>query len=308
MSNSKLIKGTYLSPNHSGKRTMKIDRITPHCVVGQLSAKSVCDIFKNPTRQASSNYVIGTAGEIALCVDEGNRSWCSASNSNDQRAVTIECASDLKTPYAMNDKVYKALISLCVDICKRNGKKKLLWLGNKDKTLNYKPESDEMIITVHKWFSNTACPGEWLYSRLDDLGKKVTNELNPPAKKKTTYYVMTGAYGVKSNAENQLKKVKAKSIDAKIVYVDKLYKVQAGSFSKKVNADAFVKKLKDKGFSAYISLTTGKTVNVSTKKSIEAVAKEVIEGKWGNGEQRKKKLTEAGYDYNAVQKKVNDLL
>ena len=119
---------------------------------------------------------------------------------------------------------------------------------------------------------------------------------------------MTGAYGKKTNAENQLKKVKAKGISAKIVYVDKLYKVQAGSFSKKADADAFVKKLKNKGFAAYISLTTGKTVNVSTKKSIEAIAKEVIEGKWGNGEQRKKKLTEAGYDYNVVQKKVNELL
>ena len=119
---------------------------------------------------------------------------------------------------------------------------------------------------------------------------------------------MTGAYGVKSNADNQLKKVKSKGIDAKIVYIDKLYKVQAGSFSKKTDADAFVKKLKNKGFSAYISLTTGKTVNVSTKKSIEAIAKEVIEGKWGNGAERKKKLTEAGYDYNTVQKKVNEML
>lgn len=51
----------------------------------------------------------------------------------------------------------------------------------------------------------------------------------------------------------------------------------------------------------------GSTSSQSTK-SVEAVAREVIAGRWGNGAQRKKKLTEAGYDYSAVQKKVNELL
>ena len=44
------------------------------------------------------------------------------------------------------------------------------------------------------------------------------------------------------------------------------------------------------------------------KKSVTEVAKEVIAGKWGNGETRKQKLKAAGYDYAAVQKKVNELL
>lgn len=55
-----------------------------------------------------------------MYVEEKNRSWCSSSNSNDQRAVTIECTSDTKHPYWMNDKVYSTLIKLCADICKRN--------------------------------------------------------------------------------------------------------------------------------------------------------------------------------------------
>lgn len=42
--------------------------------------------------------------------------------------------------------------------------------------------------------------------------------------------------------------------------------------------------------------------------SIEEIAKEVIQGKWGNGANRKEKLTKAGYDYNKVQAKVNELL
>ena len=165
--NSKLVSYTKLSPNHSGQRTHSIDRITPHCVVGQLSC-----------RQASCNYGIGKDGRISLCVEEKNRSWCSSSNANDQRAVTIECASDMSEPYAMNNSVYNSLMRLCIDICKRNGKKKLLWLGSKDKTLNYAPKSDEMVLTVHRWFANKSCPGNWLYSRLGELATKVTTELS----------------------------------------------------------------------------------------------------------------------------------
>ena len=175
--NSSLVFYTKLSPNHSGRRTHSIDRITPHCVVGQLSAESICGCFTSTSRQASCNYGIGTDGKVSLCVEEKNRSWCSSSNANDQRAVTIECASDKTSPYAMNDAVYQSLIRLCVDICRRNGKKKLLWLGDKNKALNYSPKSDEMVLTVHRWFANKSCPGDWLYARLGDLASRVTAQL-----------------------------------------------------------------------------------------------------------------------------------
>ena len=175
--NSKMVVYTKLSPNHSSKRTHAIDRITPHCVVGQCSVETLGNIFYPTSRQASSNYGIGTDGRVAMYVEEKNRSWCSSSNANDQRAITIECASDTTEPYAMNSKVYDSLVKLCTDICKRNGKTKLLWLGDKAKTLNYAPKSDEMVLTVHRWFANKSCPGNWLYARLGDLASKVTAAL-----------------------------------------------------------------------------------------------------------------------------------
>ena len=175
--NSSLVSYTKLSPNHSGQRTHSIDRITPHCVVGQCSVETLGNIFLPTSRQASCNYGIGVDGRVGMYVEEKNRSWCSSSSANDQRAVTIECASDTTEPYAFKDVVYQTLIKLCVDICKRNGKKKLLWLGDKDKTLSYEPKSDEMVLTVHRWFANKSCPGDWLYSRLGDLASKVTAAL-----------------------------------------------------------------------------------------------------------------------------------
>ena len=313
--NSSLVSYTKLSPNHSGKRTHSIDRITPHCVVGQLSAESICGCFTSTSRQASCNYGIGTDGRVSLCVEEKNRSWCSSSNANDQRAVTIECASDMKAPYAMNSKVYESLIRLCTDICKRNGKKKLLWLGSKSKALNYSPKSDEMVLTVHRWFANKSCPGDWLYSRLDDLAKKVTANLSDATtststttttKKETLYRVQVGAYSVKNNADVQLKK--AAGFDTYMVKVGGLYKIQVGAYSKKANAETMQKKLKAKGFDAFITTPSGSAVTTTSKKSIDTIAREVIRGDWGNGAEREKKLKAAGYDYDAVQKRVNQLV
>lgn len=188
MSNSKLVNYTKLSPNHSGARTHSIDRITPHCVVGQCSVETLGNIFMDADREASCNYGIGADGRVLLCVEEENRSWCSSSNSNDQRAVTIECASELKHPYAFNEKVYNKLVELCVDICKRNGKKKLLWINDKNKALNYSTKSDEMLLTVHRWFDDKACPGDWLYNRLGNLAKSVTEQLSGKVEKPTLTY------------------------------------------------------------------------------------------------------------------------
>ena len=179
--NSPLVSYTKLSPNHSGQRTHVIDRITPHCVVGQLTAAGICGCFTSSSVQASCNYGIGKDGDIGLCVEERNRSWCTSSNANDQRAVTIECASDKTHPYAFTSKCYNALVKLCVDICKRNGKTKLLWLGNKDKTLAYNPAANEMVLTVHRWFANKSCPGDWMYQRMGDLAAKVTAKLGGAA-------------------------------------------------------------------------------------------------------------------------------
>lgn len=312
MSNSPLVVYTKLSPNHSGQRTHGIDRITPHCVVGQLSCERICDCFP-AGRGASCNYGIGTDGRISLCVEEKNRSWCSSSNANDQRAVTIECSSDKTAPYAMTDAVYAALIDLCTDICKRNGKKKLLWFGDKDKTLAYEPKADEMIITVHRWFANKSCPGDWLYSRLGDLAAKVTSRLGgktpQPSPSGTLYRVQTGAYKNKANADSQLAKVKAASFDTYMVKAGGLYKIQVGAYSKKENADDMAAKLKAAGFDTYITTEKGEAVTSSTaKKSVEEIAREVIAGKWGNGEERKKRLIAAGYDYATIQAKVNALL
>ena len=175
--NSPLVDYTQLSPCHSGQRVHDIDRITPHCFVGQVTVERIGKAFAPKTKNASCNYGIGLDGRVALIVEEKNRSWCSSSNANDQRAITIECASDSTSPYAFKDAVYNKLILLCVDICKRYNKTKLIWIADKATALAYNPQADEMLLTVHRWYAQKSCPGPWLMDRMGDLAKQVTIQL-----------------------------------------------------------------------------------------------------------------------------------
>ena len=152
MSNSPMVVYTKLSPNFGSRNGRKITKITPHHMSGNLSIETCGEVFAPSSRQASSNYGIGSDGRIGLYVDEANRPWTSSSYENDSQAVTIEVAnSSLGGDWPVSDKAWKALVDLCVDICKRNGIPKLIWTGGPDGTL-----------TMHKMFAATDCPGPYL--------------------------------------------------------------------------------------------------------------------------------------------------
>lgn len=309
MSNSSLVSHVHISPNKTEDRNHEIDTITIHCYVGQASVESMGAWFGNPNAQCSCNYGIGVDGRIGLFVDEADRSWCTSSPSNDHRAITIECASDRTEPYAINDKVYKSLINLCADICKRNGIKELKWVN--DKSLI--GHTDKQNMTVHRWFANKSCPGDYIFSRLDQIAAEVNAKLGVESKVEkpevdiTKYYrVQCGAFRVLDNAEALEDKLETAGYDTYIVKAGAFYKVQVGAFKIKENAENLEKELKSKGFATYITTEAGTAV--TSTKSITEIAREVIAGKWGNGDDRKNRLTKAGYNYKVVQDMVNELL
>lgn len=194
MSNSPLATYTRITKNKTSPRNHAIDTITIHCIVGQWTAKQGCDYFATTDRQYSANYVVGKDGSIGLSVDEKDRSWCSSNGTNDNRAITIEVASDTTHPYAVTAKAYAALLDLVTDICKRNGIKKLVWSTNKNDRVNHRNGCN---MTVHRDFANKACPGEYLYSRHGEIAAEVNRRLQgasngggvvvtPPAAEKPT--------------------------------------------------------------------------------------------------------------------------
>lgn len=174
MSNSPLVDYTRISPNKNSPRNHKIDTITIHCVVGQCTVETLGNIFAPTSRQASSNYGVGTDGKIGMYVEEKDRSWCSSNAANDNRAVTIEVASDTKHPYAVNDRAFAALLDLVTDICKRNGIKKLVWSTKKADRVNHKNGCN---MTVHRDYANKSCPGDYLYNRHEEIAAEVNRRL-----------------------------------------------------------------------------------------------------------------------------------
>lgn len=211
------------SPNRSSPRMSKIDTITIHCMAGNLSVESCGALFAKSSRKASSNYGIGSDGRIACYVGEEDRSWCSSNRANDNRAITIEVANDggADTGWHVSDKAYKALISLLVDICRRNNISKLVWSNSKSDRVNHKNGCN---MTVHRDFANKSCPGDYLYSLHSKIAKEVNSYLgvvkeDKPANK--LYRVQVGAYSVKKNAINMQNKLKSYGIDSIIVEVNK---------------------------------------------------------------------------------------
>ena len=211
------------SPNRSSPRMSKVDTITIHCMAGNLSVESCGALFAKSSRKASSNYGIGSDGRIACYVGEEDRSWCSSNRANDNRAITIEVANDggADTGWHISDKAYKSLISLLVDICKRNNIAKLVWSNSKSDRVNHKNGCN---MTVHRDFANKSCPGDYLYSLHSKIAKEVNSSLgvvkeDKPANK--LYRVQVGAYSVKKNAINMQNELKSYGIDSISVDVNK---------------------------------------------------------------------------------------
>lgn len=317
MSNSKLISCTILSPNCNKPRTHAIDTITPHHMAGRSTAKALGETFARPQRGGSSNYGIGNDGDIALYVDEANRSWCSNSPENDHRAITIEVSNSCsvtdgdKLGWPVSDKALESLINLCVDICKRNGKTKLIWCGSLAATNARKFAADEMRLTIHRWFTATACPGPYLESKMPYIASEVTKRLGGGSSgggttSDTIYRVQVGAFKSKGNAEVMLASLKNKGFSGFIVTAGDIYRVQVGAYQSKANADSMLASIKAKGFDGFV--TTANAPVLAPKKTVDELAREVIRGDWGAGEDRRKRLTAAGYDYDAVQNRVNQIM
>ena len=271
MSNSALVKHTHISP-YSNPRNHKIDKITIHHMAGNLSIEGCGHEFSKASRQASSNYGIGSDGRVGMYVEEKDRSWASSDRDNDHRAVTIEVANDGGAPdWHVSDKALAALIDLCEDICRRNDIEALNFTGDRYGNL-----------TMHRYFIATLCPGPYLASKFQYIADEVNKRLNgkAPAKKSLDTVAKEVIAGKWGNGDERKQKLKAAGYDYNAVQ-DKVNELLNGQKAEKPS---------------------------TPKKSIDTVAKEVIAGKWGNGADRKKKLKAEGYDPDAVQDKVNELL
>lgn len=193
MAYSNLVSVVCISPNKDSPRlnrytrSTKVDSIAIHCMAGQLTALQCGQLFQKPERQASSNYGVGSDGKIGLYVDEDDRSWCTSSSNVDNRAITIEVASDVTDPCRVSDSVYSAMLELLVDICHRHNIT-LRWMNDKEYAYSACPPNwtnstvcgpvDRQNIFLHRWYNTSkSCPGEYLLSKMPDIVKYVNARL-----------------------------------------------------------------------------------------------------------------------------------
>ena len=172
---SPLTNGILLTNNCSKPRNHKVDRITPHYMCWYTDGKTCCESFLPSSRQASANYCIGKDGDIWLNVDEVNRAWTSGNGANDNRAITIECANYMDSGRygQLPNATWNKVVLLCADIAKRYGYKRVVYTGSTNN-----PYSDGILLTMHKWFQDTDCPGIWFSNNFSRLAKEATEAIN----------------------------------------------------------------------------------------------------------------------------------
>lgn len=169
MGNSALATYFAYSPNHYvGRKGYVVDTLTPHYMGGNCSVETCGSIFAPTSRQASSNYGIGSDGRIAVYVDEDNGAWTSGSWRNDCRAITFECAN--LADGSLTNACWNSLVALCVDICRRYGFVGVQYTGNHDHS---QQREGYMLLTMHRMFQDTDCPGEWFASRFAKLAEDI---------------------------------------------------------------------------------------------------------------------------------------
>ena len=273
---SNLAQGAYIAHSNNyqkGRNGQKICKFTPHIMAGILTGKQCAvNIFQKSNRYASANYCIGNDGDIVCNVYEEDRAYTSSSRSNDNQAITVEVSNcEYGGDWKISDAAWNSLVKLAVDVCRRYNFR-LTYDGTPNGSL-----------TRHNMFANTSCPGKYLQNRFQELANTVNAQLD----------------GGEASTQVQEKK----SI------VDLANEVIAGKYgvgeARKQALGSLYNEVQEK---VNEILGAKKTESKPTSKSIDEVAREVINGAWGNGQDRFNRLAAAGYDGNAVQNRVNEIL
>lgn len=282
-----------------GRGGYKICKITPHHMACQWTAERCAQSFQVPTRNASANYCIGSDGTIVCNVEEENRAWTSSNYYNDCQAITIEVANETCSPnWTISTKAWNALVNLCADICKRYGFR-LNYTGNANGSL-----------TEHMMFASTGCPGPYLHARMAQLANEVNAKLSGTQTPSTPQTPQTGTekYGVGTQ-------LCTNTLSTNCYGTGRVIKGDwEGTIGRVIHGAKYPYRVDRRGVA--IGWTNDSAIDsdphipgggttTTTNKSNEQIADEVIKGLWGNGADRKNRLTNAGYDYNTIQSIVN---
>ena len=259
-------------------------------MAARWSGRQCADYFAGTTRQASSNYCIWVDGDVAMSMDEDDRAWTSSSAWNDRRAITIECGNIDNSTGEMSQKTWDALVGLCADICTRYGFR-----------LNYTGDRNGSL-TEHRMFASTACLGARLHARMGKLASEVNARLDGGSTKSDSKSGSSDVYLVKVTCD-ALNIRKGPGTGYAVVGCIR----DRGTYTIVGTSGNWGRLKSGAGWICLDYTSRAGSAKASSAKAadIDAMARAVIRGDYGNGEELRCRL---GEKYAAVQRRVNELL
>lgn len=264
--------------NGTSRNGHRVERVILHHMAGWFRT-SVNFMKSRNSRGSCSTYAVGD-GQMICLIDEDFRP-SSTGWQNDQNAITFEIAnSQIGGNWPVDERSLEIVACTIADISIRHG---------------WDDIRKGIEVRWHSQFSQTACPGPFVLSRIDWIvarAKQVRAELlggsaPKPTPSGSTYTVVKGdtlsGIGGKTG-------VAWKSI-ASANGISAPYVIRPGQ------------KLTIPGGS-----TPAPTPTPAPSQDLTAVARAVMRGDYGNGDDRRNRLRGAGYDPDAVQRRVNELL
>ena len=259
-----------------GRKGASIKYIVLHHNAGNLSIADCARVWQ--TREASAHYQVQSDGRIGQLVWDANTAWHAGNWDANIHSIGIEHADDNSNPWHISDATLDNGAHLTAMICKAYGLGRPEWGRN---------------VFPHSHFSSTACPASIAGSQLGDYMARAQAYYDGTPVSSNTVSVSTPATSGKSIDQVARDVIKG-------VYgngVDRRNRLQAAGYDPNA-VQTRVNQI----------LQGGNSAPVQPKQDLDQVARDVIKGVYGNGVDRRNRLQAAGYDPNAVQTRVNQIL
>lgn len=256
---------------HVTHTTHRKTKVTVHHNGGRLSHEGVLGVWK--TRPASAHFDVDGFGAVAQYVEMNEYAWATGSTTGNQNSISIEhCNSEVGGDWAISETTW------------RSGARLTGWIFAK--VIGDRPSSDNVVVP-HSFWKSTTCPGPYL--------TRMFSQYIAVAQQAYDFFMGGGSSPAPPAPSG------GKSVSQ---LADEVVAGQWGNNPERAN------RLRAEGYDpaavqAEVNRRLGGGTPAPAGKSFDQVVQEVLNGAWGNGDDRERRLSAAGYNYDAIQSAVN---
>lgn len=278
-----LILNKHFTPGRAGT----INKIVLHHNAGNLTIRGCYNVWQD--REASAHYQVQSDGRIGQLVWDKDTAWHAGDFNANATSIGIEHADCQTRPWMISNACLENGAHLVAALCKYYKLGRPTWMKN---------------VFPHSHFSATECPASIAGSQNAAYMKRAQEWYDAMMKGSSAPAASKPSKPAPKPAKKPAKKKDINTIAQEVI---------KGAWG---NGDDRRRRLEAAGYNYTavqnaVNAKLGAKSNTPTRRpgpSLDDVARAVIRGDYGNGEERRRRLTAAGYNYNAVQARVNQLL